>query len=757
MNGQTIPEFGEPPFLDLDEYERQTGGISTPDDQTEPPIYNILFLCDYTRHSTAGTIIDHCESFQRYSRHNYFYLNPVRSKKPKWLNLDHFDVIVIHYSIYTLGDTYLDAGWRANIQGTRCRKVMFIQDEYRQVNDFIERMKELRIDVLYTCCPRNEISNLYPESALPDTKKVNTLTGYVPEQLAKNPPNFGAPRSIDVGYRGREIGFWLGNLAQEKRWIGERFLAYGREHGLICDISSREEDRIYGKAWAEFLKSCSCVLGTESGASVVDFTGNIEQKVRDFLQKQPGASFERVRDLFFRDEEGKVRMNQISPRVFESIACGTCLILFEGEYSGILKPWIHYMPLKKNFSNIEQIIGKVRDRDYTRAMAETAYKDVIASGQYSFKTFVGKFDRELDVLFHDTRTSALAATTGKRQRGRLLLYRLLIYATLPLGLLVWIILYGVKILRVAFRRLAWSVYRMGLRAKGKADLIFFRTSRHSVFLKEYFRTLLHAVKSFGNPAFIKVRTLPCLKVSNAGDQILFQADVIRGDERIWERLFDRWFSLELGYASRTYKDGEEFRVTEWSDGKRRQRLYQLREGLCVLCDEITSGHTRRRLLSVVAPSSFQMQPHDKGFIFTRDTATLRGDVSFTHDTNGNIHTTTGRRRLSKQSRRNFTEYILSLSSSLPNSLAVWVLQAGSGQQSTKPVISVLQDEDKCRIVRIEVGDESYIIPDRDTPKRRNLHGWERISHTGQPIVIRYAGEEIDVIWALIDKGLVRFG
>ena len=117
---------------------------------------NILILCDFYGNS-AGTIIDHCLSFKKYSRYNYYYFNPVFKKKPKWLILDDFDTIVIHYSIYTMSDKYLHNSWREAISSTKAFKIQFIQDEYRNVNKFIELMNYHKIDLLYTCFPPSEI------------------------------------------------------------------------------------------------------------------------------------------------------------------------------------------------------------------------------------------------------------------------------------------------------------------------------------------------------------------------------------------------------------------------------------------------------------------------------------------------------------------------------------------------------------------------------------------------------------------------
>ncbi len=359
--------------------------------------YKVLFLCNFQRHE-AQTIIDHCKGFGRYSRHEYFYANPVNRPVPTWLDFSDFDIIIIHYSIYTISESYLDRSWISGISQAPGLTVMFIQDEYRRVNEFTEMMRRLRVNVLFTCVPEPEIDKVYPESALPGVIKINNLTGYVPESANHSEPDFDAPRSIDVGYRGRALGYWYGQLAQDKAVIACEFLKYTQGMGLACDISYLEEDRIYGKDWPKFLHSCRCTLGTESGASVFDFTGEIEDNVREYVHENPDATFEQVRELFFKDQEGLIRLNQISPRMFESIAAGVCLVLFEGEYSGILKPDRHFISLKRDFSNIYDVIRKIKDHEYTREMARRAYDDIIGSRDHTYESFVSAFDDSLEQI-----------------------------------------------------------------------------------------------------------------------------------------------------------------------------------------------------------------------------------------------------------------------------------------------------------------------------------------------------------------------
>lgn len=356
--------------------------------------FNILVLADFNEDS-AETILEHVKSFEKYSKHRVFYYNPVLSPFPAWMKLERFNVIVIHYSIYLLSDCYLDVSWTIALQKTSAVKVQFIQDEYRQVNRFHFKMRQLGIDILYSCIPENEMEYVYPVSELPGILKINTLTGYVFGE--RQMPDFRRARQIDVGYRGRDVRlWWLGDLYYEKVLISEQFLRYAAGSNLVTDISSREADRIYGESWKGFLENCRCFLGTESGASIVDFTGEIEGRVRKYMKRNPGSSYREIHEKFLEEYEGNIRMNQISPRAFECICAGTCMILFEGNYSGILKPDCHYIPLKKDFSNFSEVLNKIGNFSLVTETARRAYRDIIETNRYSYGRFIESFDGLLE-------------------------------------------------------------------------------------------------------------------------------------------------------------------------------------------------------------------------------------------------------------------------------------------------------------------------------------------------------------------------
>lgn len=68
-------------------------------------------------------------------------------------------------------------------------------------------------------------------------------------------------------------------------------------------------------------------------------------------------NFQEVYDLFFEDTpKAPVYSKCISSRHFDAIGTGTCQILLEGRYNDILIPHVHYIPLKADYSNLDEVL-----------------------------------------------------------------------------------------------------------------------------------------------------------------------------------------------------------------------------------------------------------------------------------------------------------------------------------------------------------------------------------------------------------------
>lgn len=270
---------------------------------------NIILFCDRPKNEeNANTIIDHIDAFSKYSKHRFFNFSNCDTY-PKGLDLNKFDALVIHYSSCLIGDYYLPVEAKTEIAMFKGLKILFIQDEYRRIHFFHEQILYLGIDILYTCVPEGEIEKVYPKEKLPNLLKKNTLTGYIPEKLFTLTPTPLENRPIDIGYRARKLPFWYGELGKDKWEIVDKFLGTVKNARLKCDLSYHEGDRLYGKDWIVFLMNCKAQLGVESGSSVFDFTGELEARVDNYQILNPQAPYNDVRELFFKDLEGIIKLN----------------------------------------------------------------------------------------------------------------------------------------------------------------------------------------------------------------------------------------------------------------------------------------------------------------------------------------------------------------------------------------------------------------------------------------------------------------
>lgn len=355
---------------------------------------NILLLYNATQTFT-NTVFEHVDAFSRFSAHRYFYCHH-DVHVPFDVDLTRFDAVGFHYSVRFAYDQ-VSAEAQRRLQAYRGLKFLFIQDEYESTCRAWHWIQALGVQLVFTVVPEANIARVYPPQIFPGVRFVSTLTGYVPEEAPAveglRPPS---SRELMVGYRGRPLPLvQFGALAFEKTQIGQMVRAYCRERGIAHDIEWREDARIYGPRWYEFVASCRAMLGTESGSNVFDWDGRLRERVAAFHAEHPEADDLQVYRALVEHQDMHGLMNQVSPRVFEAISLRTVLVLFEGTYSGVVEPWKHFIPLRKDGSNLDEVFERLADGAFVDAMAERAYEDVIASGRFSYASLVRLTDREL--------------------------------------------------------------------------------------------------------------------------------------------------------------------------------------------------------------------------------------------------------------------------------------------------------------------------------------------------------------------------
>jgi hypothetical protein len=359
---------------------------------------NVLLLAD-DRHA-ANVVQDHISAFVRHSVHRVTVCNPIHSRSASSFNFNAFNVLIIHYSICILLDYFLPAEIGEKVKSFRGLKVQIIQDEYRWIDRMAQKMAELGVSVVVSSLELQNLRRVYHQPEVAAINFYSSLPGYVPEALKryKAPPI--VERELHVVYRGREVPYWLGKFGQEKALIAHQMRSMAERFGLDVNVGSAEGERIYGREWIKFLTSGKAMLATEGGASVFDFDGAVEQRVAKVLECNPNADFETVTSMALHSVEGNIVHKTITPRSFEAIALRTALVMYPGRYRGILKPWVHYIPLLPDGSNEDQVVRLLRNDEYLQTLVDRCYQDIVENGVYEMSNYI----RGIDVVIERTIT-----------------------------------------------------------------------------------------------------------------------------------------------------------------------------------------------------------------------------------------------------------------------------------------------------------------------------------------------------------------
>lgn len=357
---------------------------------------NILVVHFEVIKNDRNTIKEHLGSFEKYSEHNVMYLNGFLGT-PWFIKFFKFDLVIYHYTFLSqkwLGPEHFKGFLRRNkaLKDVKGYKIAMPQDEYVFSDLLCEFFKEYKVDSIYTCFYPEDYEKVYPYEKT-GTKNIRTnLTGYMDEKtLERISSKFYKPhseRSVDIGYRARKLPFWLGKHGTIKWMLTEKFEEACKDLHLNTDLSNDEKDVFMGDEWYHFLANTRVVLGCEGGASLLDVDGSIREKVNAYVDDNPKANFEEVEEKCFPGLDGNISLFAISPRHFEACMTRTCQVLVEGTYHGIFKPEVHYIELKKDFSNLAEVVEKIKDVNYCERIAERAYNDIILNCQHTYSIFV---------------------------------------------------------------------------------------------------------------------------------------------------------------------------------------------------------------------------------------------------------------------------------------------------------------------------------------------------------------------------------
>jgi len=312
--------------------------------------------------------------YQTYSRFYVPLLNYLIKSKAMWdfSKIANYDLIVLLHS--TNADSVLPLSLLESYFKTRKGKLLvFVGNEYCLMPEKINFIKNTNADFVASQLPKDAAMWLYGDC----TKSKLFLVPHALNSSVYSAYQDHEQRKIDIGFVGDRYSLAIGDIERTK--LIEYFARNDLPQTVNTNIRLGRKIRLPRAKYIKFLNSIRGTIGAESGTYYLEKTDKTQKKVEAFLSRYPKATFEEVNDRFFKDYSNPVNGKAISSRHFEPIGTKTCQILLEGKYNNILKPDVHYISLKKDYSNINNVMSKFGDKDFTKKMIDNAHEYVMDS------------------------------------------------------------------------------------------------------------------------------------------------------------------------------------------------------------------------------------------------------------------------------------------------------------------------------------------------------------------------------------------
>ena len=247
-------------------------------------------------------------------------------------------------------------------------KAFFVGNEYKAMPEKMRFCEDLGIALLVSQSSAPAVHALYRDRlgcaviGLPNT-------GFDPVRFA--PTLARGERPIDLGYRTERSPLYLGHTERED--LAVYFSAHAQRLGVSVDISMDRGDRFDETGWAAFLNRCKGQLGTEAGGDF-QLTDRTRASVNEYQRRHPDVTAADVRRLFFENYGPHTPLRIMSGRHVEAAGTRTIQLLFRGHYDGYFRAGEHYIPLEKDFSNVDEALRTFRDAATSERIVENAYQ-----------------------------------------------------------------------------------------------------------------------------------------------------------------------------------------------------------------------------------------------------------------------------------------------------------------------------------------------------------------------------------------------
>jgi hypothetical protein len=344
---------------------------------------------------TRGTTLRHSRSLARYSPDMSVFYHHALDPVTDHLRRIEFDVIVLDATFlchrWTRPQSEFEAlrtkyRWLAETQAC---KLAFPQDDYDHGQLLDDWLSECGVNVIYSILPEHR--ELIYRKCTHSAKVKFALCGYIDDEDVEHYRSVRksfAERTIDVGYRVRDLPAQFGRFGRIKSTLGTAFVSAAQGRGLELDITVGEGGTLVGRQWSEFLGNCRFSLGSEGGSSVFDPVGLIKDRIDALRLENPGASEDDLVRMGLSEKDEQTTFAMATPRIFEIAMAASCPVLVKGRYLDLLAPDEHYIPVEKDFSNLEAVLDAMSDRARAERMANATAETLLSVPDLRYSRWV---------------------------------------------------------------------------------------------------------------------------------------------------------------------------------------------------------------------------------------------------------------------------------------------------------------------------------------------------------------------------------
>ena len=329
-----------------------------------------LYICSFDPESSTNSYFNEwAENFriQHFEIFNSFIDSPLNLKKI--LNPFYYDFIVYGYSSATHLSGKSKRILKFCTKFSKATVIGFLQNEFRNLPNLIKNYELLNVNILVSQLPQETAETLYKGKI---KAKIISLPHAMSSRNKIKEINH-TERTIHLGNRLANYAYYLGNISRSE--VIPKFLKKIKKNKNIkVDFSLDPKKRFTSSNWINFLKNCRTSISGESGSYFLQWNDSLRLKINKMTEINPKISFRYIFNNVLKKSNSHIQATCISSRHFDSIVTGTCNVLVEGNYSNLLEPDVHYINLKSDLSNYDEVVEKIMDHKFTEDIAKKALK-----------------------------------------------------------------------------------------------------------------------------------------------------------------------------------------------------------------------------------------------------------------------------------------------------------------------------------------------------------------------------------------------